>query len=330
MTKTILTGIKPTGTAHIGNYFGAIKPAIDLANSEDAQCFYFIADYHAMTTVKNKQELKDNSFKIACIWLACGLDPNKVTLYRQSDVPQVCELSWILSCVTPKGLLNRAHAYKNIVEKNKECGSEEDDGVNMGIFNYPILMASDIVLLNSNSVPVGKDQLQHIEIARDIVKVFNKTFGNTLVMPNAIVEKQQATILGTDGRKMSKSYGNIIPIICEPNQLQKLIARIVTDSSLPNQPKDTNCTIFNLYKLFASEQEIVGFENEFKKGISWADAKKTLFEKMNSVFQPIREKYSYYVNNPQIVEQILLKGAQKVKPIAEDTIKRVKLAVGLA
>ncbi len=329
MAKTIVTGIKPTGIAHIGNYFGAIKPAIELSNKEDYNCFYFIADYHALTTVKNKQELKENSFKIACIWLACGLDPNKVTLYRQSDVPQVCELSWILSCITAKGFMNRAHAYKNIVEKNKEIGSEEDDGVNMGLFNYPILMASDIVLLNSNYVPVGKDQLQHIEIARDMVKIFNKTFGNSLIMPSAITEKEQAIILGTDGQKMSKSYGNIIPIICESNQLQKLISKIVTDSSLPNQPKNTNCTIFNLYKLFANEQEIMSFETEFKKGISWAEAKKILFEKMDSFLEPIRQKYLFYFNNPQIVEEILLKGAQKVRPIAEETITRVKKAVGL-
>lgn len=330
MKKVYLTGVKPTGEVHIGNYFGAIKPAIEKSNNcDDYDYYYFIADYHALTTVQNNTVLTHNTLSVASIWLACGLNPEKVVLYKQSSIPQTFELATILANITPKGLLNRAHAYKKIVDINRENNLDADNNVNMGLYCYPVLMASDILLFNTNYVPVGLDQKQHIEIARDIAKYFNKKYGYTFVMPNGDIDENLATIPGLDGRKMSKSYNNTISLFATEDEIKKKIFSITTDSSAPNEPKDTNCTLFEYFKLFFDKTEIVEIENKFKSGISWADAKNILFEKVNEMLSPIREKYNYYMNNPEIVREILQKGAKKAHIVAEETITRVRNAIGV-
>ncbi len=327
--KRILTGIKPTGYAHIGNYFGAIKPAIDLSSNADFDCFYFIADYHALTSLKTKEEFAEYSKNIACAWLACGLDPNKVVFYRQSDIPEDFELNWILCNVTPKGLMNRAHAYKAVVEKNKEEGVDIDSNVNMGLYNYPILMSADILLFNTNLVPVGLDQKQHIEIARDIASYFNNKYKKVFVLPEEYIQKEVQTLVGLDGRKMSKSYGNTIKLFGTEKELQKSINRIVTDSLLPGEPKPLDCTLNKIYKLFASKQQQVEFDKKLANGLGWGDAKKELFEVANSYLAPMREKFDYYMTHYEEVEKILADGAVKARIIAKKVLQEVRKAIGV-
>jgi len=327
--KRYLTGIKPTGRAHLGNYFGAIRPAIEFSKKDQVESFYFIADYHALTTLGNREDMIEYSYDIACTWLACGLDPSKVVFYRQSDIPEVFELNWILCNVTPKGLMNRAHAYKAVVERNQAEGKDLDDTVNMGLYNYPILMSADILLVDTDFVPVGLDQKQHIEICRDIAKYFNNKYGKTLVEPEEYIDKEFATLEGLDGRKMSKSYNNTIPLFCDEKTLQKTINRIVTDSSLPTDPKPIDCTINKLYKLFATKDEQEEFNNRLATGIGWGDAKKELFRVMNNYLTPMREKYNYYMSHREEVDKILSEGANKIKPIAKETMARIKKAIGV-
>ncbi len=329
MEKRILTGIKPTGIAHIGNYFGMIKPSLEFAKNSEYDCFYFIADYHALTTIKNKDELIKNTYNIACSWLACGLDANKVTFFKQSDISEDYELFWILCNLTSKGLMNRAHAYKAMIEKNVENGIDKDSGVNMGLYNYPILMASDILLFNSNIIPVGSDQTQHVEIARDIANTFNKTFENLFNLPECYVQKETCAILGLDGRKMSKSYNNTIELFCDEKKLQKTINKIVTDSRLPGEKKDTNNTICALYKLFATNEQYNEFCEKLINGLAWGEAKKELFTLMNNYLSPMREKYNYYQNNLQLVVEILENGAKKAKIEAKKMLDKVRTAVGI-
>lgn len=328
MKKKILTGIKPTGYSHIGNYFGAIKPAIELCSNPDFDAFYFIADYHALTTLKTKEEMQEYFYDIACTWLACGLDPEKVAFYKQSDISEIFELTWILSNVTAKGLLNRAHAYKAIVDKNKQEGIDIDTNVNMGLFNYPVLMAADILLFGTNLVPVGLDQKQHIEIARDIAKSFNNKYGKVLVEPEELIQKDCPILLGSDGRKMSKSYNNTIGLFTTEEVLRKNINKIVTDSKLPGEPKDPDCTLSKIYKLFVSKEKAQEFEEKLKNGLGWGDAKKELFVVANEYISPMREKYFFYKQNKQLVDQILEKGAEKARVIAKEVIKKVRLAIG--
>lgn len=329
MKKIALTGIKPTGIPHVGNYFGAIKPAIELANNEDLDSFYFIADYHALNQIKDIKELQDYTKELACVWLACGLDPKKICLYKQSQVPEVTELTWLLCNVTSKGLMNRAHAYKALVEKSVANNDDPDALVNMGLFNYPILMAADILLFNTKYVPVGLDQKQHVEMARDIAKAFNKRFGNTFVIPQELIKEEVATIYGNDGRKMSKSYNNACPLFCSEQELKKYVSRITTDSSLPNEPKSTNSAIFKLYELFATESQKKEMAERFKNGISWADAKNELFNVMNNYLSPMRDKYNYLKSNYHIVEKILEDGSVRAREIAKQTIQRARKAMGL-
>jgi len=329
MNKIALTGVKPTGTPHIGNYFGAIKPAIDMSKNQDLDCYYFIADYHALNFIKTKDELVQLTKEIACAWLACGLDPKKVVFYKQSLVPEVTELNWLLCNVTSKGLMNRAHAYKALVDKALANGDDPDALVNMGLYNYPILMAADILLFNSKYVPVGADQKQHVEMARDIAKAFNKRYGNTLVVPTEIIQESTANVLGTDGRKMSKSYGNVIPLFASEAELKKIVSRITTDSSLPTEPKSTSCLIFDYYKLVATKEEVESFAEKFATGISWADAKQELFRVMNRFLTPIRDKYNYYMENYHEVEKILEEGSKRAREIARDTIARCRFNIGL-
>lgn len=324
--KTILTGIKPTGISHLGNYFGAYAPAITSLNSGVAQSFFFIADYHALTTVKNAETLREYNKQIACTWLACGLDPNNSVFYRQSDVPEIFELAIILANYTPKGLLNRAHAYKDI-RKNKEKGDEE---VNMGLFNYPLLQASDILTFGATDVPVGKDQKQHIEICQGIARAFNAIHGEVLTVPNVQIKKDVATIPGLDGRKMSKSYGNQIPLFCSSQELDFYIKKIKTDSSLPIDPKSTDCDIFALYKLFANKEELKIMENKFAVGVGWGEVKKELHRVTDRLIAPMREKYLFYMSNPDVVEKILQDGARRARERARQILNRVRSAVGVS
>ena len=329
MKQVVLTGIKPTGTPHIGNYFGAIKQAIEMSKNDEYDNFYFIADYHALNSLKTKDDMQKYTRELACTWLACGLDPEKVMFYRQSQINEATELCWILMNVTPKGLMDRAHAYKACVQANEEMGKDADDGVNMGLYNYPILMAADILLFNTKFVPVGADQKQHVEMARDIAKYFNKKYGYTLVVPQERIQEKTATLVGLDGRKMSKSYGNQIPLFCEESVLKKLISSIKTDSSLPTEPKSTDCTLFEYIKLFGTEKKVAEMEKRFAEGISWADAKKELFEIVNSYLKPMRDKYDYYMANFEEVEDLLKKGEEKAKVIAKETMERVRKAIGV-
>jgi tryptophanyl-tRNA synthetase len=328
--QTILTGIKPTGSVHIGNYFGAIIPAIELSQTQDANFFYFIADYHALTTVKDAKTLSNQTYEVAAAWLACGLNPEKVVFYKQSDIPEIFELTTILTNLTPKGLMNRAHAYKALVQENKANNLDEDHNINMGLYNYPILMTADIVAFNATKVPVGKDQKQHVEIARDIAKAFNNRYGKCLVETQPQIKQEVALITGTDGRKMSKSYNNIIGLFENEDQLLKKINRLVTDSKGIDEPKGTDNAVFELYALFANKQQTEAFKQQLESGISWGQAKKELFNLANSVLAPLREKYNYYMQNKHLIDEILQKGQQKAREVASETLIRVKKAIGVA
>ncbi len=329
MAKTILTGIKPTGTPHWGNYFGAIKPAIDMSANEEYQCMYFVADYHSLTTIDNARDLTEYTYEIACTWLACGLDAEKVLFYKQSSIPETFELAVILSNLTPKGLMNRAHAYKAIVERNEALGVDVDSNVNMGLYNYPILMTADILLMNSRYVPVGADQKQHVEIARDICDYFNKRYGKALVRPECVISEAVATMPGLDGRKMSKSYGNQIPIFCDRATLEKKIKSIKTDSSLPGEPKSTDCVLYQYMRLFASDAEMADITERFRAGISWAEAKAMLFDLADRYFAPMREKYEYYMSHRDEVDEILRRGSERARVVARETLDRVRGAIGV-
>ena len=328
MKERILTGIKPTGIPHLGNYFGAIKPAIEMSKAEEFDCLYFIADYHALNTIKNKELFSEYTYVIAATWLACGLDPEKVIFYKQSDLPEVFELNWILSNVTAKGLMNRAHAYKASVDTNLKEGEDPDHNINMGLFNYPILMAADILLMNSTRVPVGQDQKQHVEIARDIANSFNNTFGKCFILPEEHISKNVGTLVGLDGRKMSKSYNNTITLFGEENALKKQINRIVTDSKMPDEEKDVNCTLFQIYSLFANKEQIENMKAQFKEGIGWGEAKKQTFELINSYLAPMREKYNYYMNNKNLIDEILTAGAEKARKIASAVLLKARKLIG--
>jgi tryptophanyl-tRNA synthetase len=309
--KVILTGVKPSGIPHIGNYLGAIKPALD-ARQNNSQNFFFIADYHALTTVHDKKLLEQYTREIACVWLACGLDPKTTIFYRQSDVPEVFELFTILNNVTPKGLMDRAHAYKAAKQDGRE--------VNMGLYNYPILMAADILLYNTNYVPVGADQQQHVEIAADIAAAFNAVYGKILTIPEPLIQKEVAVIPGLDGRKMSKSYGNVIPLFCSSDELLKCIKKITTDSTAPDAPKDPNHLICQLLKLFG------GGNIDMKQG--WGILKQKLFETLDNYLKPMREKYNYLISHFDEVENILADGAKKARETAKETLSRVREAIG--
>ena len=326
MKKRILTGITTTGIPHIGNYIGAIRPAIELAQGSD-ESFFFLADYHSIIKNQNVDEIKNSVENVALAWLSCGLDPSSTNFYRQSDVPEILELSWILNCVTSKGLMNRAHAYKSETSKNT---SDPDKGITMGLFSYPILMAADILMFNSTHVPVGSDQIQHLEMTRDIAARFNHLFKPLLILPEPIIQKKEEVVLGTDGRKMSKSYGNVIPLLESEKVLKKSIMKIVTNSLEPGEPKDSkNCTVFDLYKYFATESEINTFRKSYEDGISWGEAKEILFDSINKELQPIRTKYEELSGNKDYINDLLSDGAKKTRIIAKEKILQIREAVGL-
>ncbi len=326
MKKRILTGITTTGIPHIGNYIGAIRPAIELAQGSD-ESFFFLADYHSIIKNQNIDEIKNSVENVALAWLSCGLDPSKTYFYRQSDVPEILELSWVLNCVTSKGLMNRAHAYKSETSKNI---NDPDKGITMGLFSYPILMAADILMFDSTHVPVGSDQMQHLEMTRDIAARFNHLFKPLLTLPEPIIQKKEEVVLGTDGRKMSKSYGNVIPLLESEKALKKSIMKIVTNSLEPGEPKDSkNCTVFDLYKYFATESEINTFQKSYEDGISWGEAKEILFDSINKELKPIRTKYEELSENKDYINDLLSDGAKKTRTIAKEKILQIREAVGL-
>ena len=326
MKKRILTGITTTGIPHIGNYIGAIKPAIELAQGSN-ESFFFLADYHSIIKNQNIDEIKNSVENVALAWLSCGLDPSKTYFYRQSDVPEILELSWVLNCVTSKGLMNRAHAYKSETSKNI---NDPDKGITMGLFSYPILMAADILMFDSTHVPVGSDQMQHLEMTRDIAARFNHLFKPLLTLPEPIIQKKEEVVLGTDGRKMSKSYGNVIPLLESEKALKKSIMKIITNSLEPGEPKDSkNCTVFDLYKYFATESEINTFQKSYEDGISWGEAKEILFDSINKELKPIRTKYEELSENKDYINDLLNDGAKKTRTIAKEKILQIREAVGL-
>jgi tryptophanyl-tRNA synthetase len=330
MKEVSLTGIKPTGDLHIGNYFGAIKPALELAKTYDAR--YFIADYHALNTMKDPKELNSTIRQVAAGWLAAGLDPEKVIFYRQSSIPEVFELTTMLAAFTSKGLMNRAHAYKAAVQENNERGDDPDAGVNMGLFTYPILMAADIIIFDSDIVPVGEDQVQHIEMARDMVQAINANYGKpVLKLPRAGVQENVAVVPGLDGRKMSKSYGNTIPMFAPEKTLHKIIMRVVTNSQAVEEPKDPDSSqIYLLYKLFAAKEEQDALAARDRAGgMGWGEAKEELFRVANRELAPMRERYDAIMADIPALDRILEQGAQKARPIAAATVKRFREAAGI-
>ncbi len=328
--QRVLTGITTSGTPHLGNYVGSVRPSVRMSLRPGVQSFYFLADYHALIKVGEPERVQRSTLEIAATWLACGLDPDKVIFYRQSDIPEIPELTWLLTCVTGKGLLNRAHAYKAATDKNAAASQDTDHGVSAGLFMYPVLMAADILMFNAHQVPVGRDQIQHIEMARDIAASFNHLYGEHFTPPEAVIEEHVATLPGLDGRKMSKSYDNTIPLFAPREQLRKLIMGILTDSRAPGEPKATEgSALFQLYQAFASTEESAALAQAYAKGIAWGDAKQRLFERLDTEIAPLRERYESLMQDPAQIERILLSGAEKARAIASPFTARLRKAVGL-
>lgn len=319
--KTLVSGIKPTGSLHIGNYFGAIKQFVDLQNEYNS--FVFLADYHALTSVQDKEKLNRLSFDAVCAYLACGLDPKKVTLYRQSTLPEHAELTWMFNCLVTMPWLQRAHAFKDAEAKDKE--------INVGTFDYPVLMAADILMYDADVVPVGKDQVQHVEMAREIADKFNNTYGQTFKRPKELLVKEVETVPGIDGQKMSKSYSNVIPLFGTDEEIKKAVMGIVTDSKAPEEAKDPETNnIYNIYKLFAIDEEREKMAEGFRKGgLGYGEAKKMLLEKVIEYFAPMRKAYEKYQSNPKKVYNILKKGEKKVRKMAENKMEVVRKITGL-
>ena len=328
----ILTGITTSGTPHLGNYTGAIRPALASAQSADAENFYFLADLHSLIKAQDPEGTQRSTLEIAATWLACGLDVEKNWFYRQSDIPEITELNWLLTCVAGKGILNRAHAYKAAVDANRADGEDDDAGVSAGLFMYPVLMSADILMFNADKVPVGRDQVQHIEMARDFGQRFNHVYGQDyFVLPEAVIDEQVATLPGLDGRKMSKSYHNTIPLFVPRAQLKKLIAGILTDSRAPGEAKDTEgSALFQIYQAFATPEETAAMRTAFAEGIGWGDAKQTLFERVDAEIAPMRERYETLIARPGDIEAVLRDGAARLRArYATPTLARLREAVGL-
>ena len=330
-TRTrVLTGITTTGTPHLGNYVGAIRPTVQASRNPATQGFYFLADYHALIKCDEPARIQRSTLEIAASWIAAGLDPERVMFYRQSDIPEIPELTWFLTCVTGKGLLNRAHAYKASVDKNNAAGNDPDADVSAGLFMYPVLMGADILMFKAHKVPVGRDQIQHIEMARDMASSFNHLYGDHLVLPEAVIEESVSLLPGLDGRKMSKSYDNTIPLFSSSAQLKKLISGIVTDSRAPGEAKDTEgSALFQIYQAFASAEETATLAKAYADGMGWGDAKQVLFERIDREIAPMRAQYEELINHPAQVDAILLKGAAKARELATHFIKELRHAVGL-
>ena len=344
MTNKIrtLTGITTSGTPHLGNYVGAIRPAIEASRREDVESFYFLADYHALIKCEDPARIAQSRLEIAATWLALGLDTDRAFFYRQSDISEIPELTWLLTCVTSKGLLNRAHAYKAAVDRNTAENEDGDAGISAGLFMYPVLMAADILIFNAHRVPVGRDQIQHIEMARDIGQRFNHLYGaayraatkgdsDPFVLPEAATEDNVATLPGLDGRKMSKSYNNTIPLWLSAKELKSAILGIMTDSRTPGEPKETGgSNIFAIYQAFASPAETAGMRQAFADGIAWGEAKQKLFERIDAELAAPREKYNALMNKPEEIEEQLLAGAKKARERSAPLIAALRESVGLS
>ena len=331
MTTRVLTGITTTGTPHLGNYVGSIRAAVRASRQPGVQSFYFLADYHALIKCDEPARIQRSTLEIAASWLAAGLDPEHVTFYRQSDIPEIPELTWLLTCVTGKGLLNRAHAYKAMLDKNAAAGADPDSDVSAGLFMYPVLMGADILMFKAHHVPVGRDQIQHIEMARDMAASFNHLYGEHLVLPEALIDDNVALLPGLDGRKMSKSYDNTIALFGPREQLRKQIMGIVTDSRAPGEPKDTEgSALYQIYRAFADDAEAAAFAQAFADGIAWGDAKQALFDRVEREVAPLREKYDVLVAEPQRIERLLRDGAQRLRErYASPFIAELRNAAGL-
>jgi tryptophanyl-tRNA synthetase len=329
-TTRFLTGITTTGTPHLGNYVGAIRPAIQASRRSGVENFYFLADYHALIKCDEPARIQRSTLEIAACWLAAGLDPEQVFFYRQSDIPEIPELTWFLTCVCGKGLLNRAHAYKAATDKNLAAGTDPDADVTAGLFMYPVLMAADIILFNAHKIPVGRDQIQHIEMARDMAASFNHLYGEHFTLPEAVVDEAVSTLPGLDGRKMSKSYDNTIALFAPREQVRKQIFSIVTDSRAPGEPKEVEgSALFQIYQAFATDAETATLRQAYADGIGWADAKQVLFERIDREVAPMRERYDALVSNPAELERILRAGADKARERATPFLGKLRHAVGL-
>jgi tryptophanyl-tRNA synthetase len=332
MTKQrVLTGITTTGTPHLGNYVGAIRPAIASSADDSVQSFFFMADYHALIKSSDPQLVRQSSKEIAATWLALGLDTDKTVFYRQSDIPEITELTWVLHCNAAKGLMNRAHAYKAAVQANEEAGEDPDFGVTMGLFGYPVLMAADILMFSAQKIPVGRDQIQHVEMARDIAQRFNHKFTELFTLPEAVVDDEVAVLQGLDGRKMSKSYNNTIPLFQPEKQLRKSINKIKTNLLEPGEPKNPeDSTVFQIWTAFASSQEAARMKREFENGIAWGEAKKQLFELINAELAEARDSYNRIMADPGYIESVLRRGAERAREDSTAMMEKVRAAVGIA
>jgi tryptophanyl-tRNA synthetase len=328
--RTVLTGITTTGTPHLGNYVGAIKPAVQASFNTDVQSYYFLADFHALIKNRDPEAIGRSTIEIAASFLALGLDTRSAVFYRQSDIPEITELTWILTCSTAKGLMNRAHAYKGMVQGNVEAGEDADFGINLGLFSYPVLMSADILMFKTNEVPVGRDQVQHLEMARDIAQRFNHHYGELMVLPEAVVEDHVAVLPGQDGRKMSKSYRNSIPLWLPQKKLRKAIMKIVTNSLEPGQPKDPDDSVlFTIYSAFATRAQRDELRQAYLDGIAWGEAKQAVFELINSELDEPRKRYEELIAEPEKIEAILLDGASKARAFATPYLAQIREAIGI-
>jgi tryptophanyl-tRNA synthetase len=329
--EVYLTGITTTGTPHIGNYVGAIRPCVKASKNSSVKNFYFLANFHALAKAEDPDRINQSTLEISAAWLALGLDTNNAVFYRQSDIPEIPQLTWILTSMTAKGLMNRAHSYKAAVQANVESGSKDPDkGINMALYSYPILMAADILMFKSTKVPVGRDQKQHVEMTRDIAQRFNHHYGDLFTIPEAVISEDTAVLQGLDGRKMSKSYDNTIPLFADEKRLRKLIMKIKTNSLEPGEPKQTDdSTLFQVYKAFASESETKAIEKRYADGIAWGEMKQELFEYINEHIKPARAEYQRLMDDPAMVENELLKGADKAREISVPFLDEIRNAVGI-
>ena len=329
--QRVLTGITTTGTPHLGNYVGAIRPSIEASRDDSLESFFFLADYHALIKCQDPELVRQSTKEIAATWLALGLDTENALFYRQSDIPEIPELTWVLNCNAAKGLMNRAHAYKAAVQANEEAGEDPDFAITMGLFSYPVLMAADILMFNAHRIPVGRDQIQHVEMARDIAGRFNHNFAEVFTLPEAAVDDNVAVLQGLDGRKMSKSYNNTIPLFLPEKQLRKHINKIKTNLLEPGEPKDPDgSTVFQIWAAFADEAETARMRKAFEEGIAWGEAKKQLFELINAELAPARERYNELMDDPGHIESVLLAGAERARELSSALIAKVRDAVGIS
>ncbi|MGB5256552.1 MAG: tryptophan--tRNA ligase [Woeseiaceae bacterium] len=326
-----LTGITTTGTPHIGNYVGAIRPGIAASKDPEKTNYYFLADFHALAKNEDPDKISRSTLEIAAAWMALGLDTDHATFYRQSDIPEITELTWVLTSMTAKGLMNRAHSYKAAVQANADNGDNDPDkGITMALYSYPILMAADILMFKSTRVPVGRDQKQHVEMARDIAQRFNHHYGDILVLPEAVIGDDTAVLAGLDGRKMSKSYNNTIPLFAPEKALRKLIMKIKTNSLEPGEPKDTaGSTLFDIFRAFATPAETAEVEKLYADGIAWGAMKQKLFEYINEHIKPARDEYDRLIADPAVVEAELQKGAERARSIAVPYMAKIRDAIGI-